>query len=140
MYGQTTDVQKGWDARAEFVKELVFRLNQVGLANDQNQKQWLETVQDYLDLVCVYFQDDVEKFQDRLDKVNIKIHAKQKMKDEKVVFLTDSELARNKDQIYSELRKIFREMHIKAYNEGAYMPIKGKQDPKRAIAGYHDKK
>jgi len=140
MFDQNIDVAKGWDAREQFVKELVFRLNRVGLCNDTNQRQWIETLTDYLDMACVYFQDEVKKFQDRLDNVNIKIYAKKKRKNGGVIHLTNEELTKNKVEAYKELRQIFRDMHIAAYNKGAYMPIKGTRDPKRAVAGYNDQK
>lgn len=137
---ENTETSKGWDAREHFVKEVVFRLNRVGLCNDQNLKAWHEILHDYLDLVCVYFQDKVNDFQKQLNNVSTLIHATKKKKNGDIVQLTPTELSVNKQQAYTDLRKIFRDMHILAYNEGAYMPIVGKKDPKRAIASYYDKK
>lgn len=130
---QDTETSKGWDAREHFVREVVFRLNRVGLCNDQNQRAWLETLQDFLDLVCVYFQKDVNTYQDRLDEVSTMIHATGKTKNGGTVRLTPIELTKNKQQAYTDLRKIFRDMHILAYNEGAYMPINKIQDPSKAL-------
>ena len=130
-----TETTKGWDAREHFVREVVFRLNRVGLCNDRNHGQWLETLQDYLDLVCVYFQDDIDKFQTRIDDVNTLIYAekKKKKKTGEVLHLTRQEITDNKQKAYTQLRKIFRDMHIKAYNEGAYMPINKKPKPGEAV-------
>ena len=140
METRNTETSKGWDAREHFVREVVFRLNRVGLCNDQNQKAWLEILQDYLDLVCVYFQDKVKNYQTRLDSVSDLIYATKKKKKGMIVSLTSAEISINKQQAYKDLREIFRDMHISAYNEGAYMPISHKKDPGRAIAGYYEKK
>lgn len=139
MFSNNQDVTQGWDARQEFVKELVFRGHLVGRADDKDPKNWFETISDYFDWACVYYtEEEIDTFDKDLEEIDSLLYASKVEKDGKVIALSDYELRERRKQSYTNLRKLFKKMHRTVYDSGGYMPIRKKRDPNRAVAGYYE--
>ncbi len=113
----------GWDARNEFVRELVFRVHLWLNGNPQDIKGWFEALRDFYSVACPFIEDR-EGIQEKIQEIKILIHGNH---------TTVTTHSRNLDIAYEKIRTLFEIMHIAVFRAGIYLPIYDKEDPGEAV-------
>lgn len=134
------DVTQGWDAREHFVRELVLRGHIVNEASDSDPKAWLEAIKDFFNWSFVFYPEEEAKIEKEISDIDKLLWSKAIVKDGMRKVFNDLELKARKLEAYEKMDNLYRKMHKLAYLAGAYMPVKQKRDPSRAIANYYPKK
>ena len=118
----------GWDARAEFVKELVLRMHNFLDSSSREPMLWFESLRDFYSIACPFVKDR-PLIKKRILEVKGLLYARRV--DGQVV--TQAQAQRNLEQAYEAIWQLYEDIYLDAFDSGIFLPLYQKADPKRAI-------
>jgi hypothetical protein len=138
-YGKYSDKVKakgtmdmGWDARAEFVKELVLRMHNFLDSSSRDPMGWFEALRDFYSIACPFVKDR-DAIKKRIQQVKALLYAQRV--DGAVV--TQRQRQKNIEIAYEKIWQLYEDIYIDAFNSGIFLPLYQKPDPKKAIQNMH---
>ena len=138
-YGNYSDKVKakgtmnmGWDARDEFVKELVLRMHNFLDSSSRDPMMWFESLRDFYCVACPFVKDRVA-IKNRIQDIKSLLYA-QRING---VTVTANQKQHNIETAYEEIWNLYEDIYIDAFQSGIFLPLYEKPDPKRAIQNMH---
>lgn len=130
MAEKASRMQTGWDAREEFVRELMYRAHEFLSGDAKTPLAWFETLRDFYSISCPFLTlDDRKMVRAQIIKIKRKLYGLRVNGNK----LTVRDKAINIEQAYEEIRDLFEYIHLQVFKSGIYLPVYKKQDPNKAI-------